>query len=118
MVNGRRADAFLQDTAFKVYFLLNLAVKKEEITYDAGKRRSTPTTGTGHAAGEKQKPLDALNDTAVGQKASQALKTVTGTAAKVQRNPVIAHCCAPQSASMTGWAISSARPSPISRSCR
>ncbi|PBD40338.1 hypothetical protein CK247_20000, partial [Klebsiella pneumoniae] len=28
---------------------------------------------------------------AVGQKASQALKTVTGTAAKVQRNPVIAH---------------------------
>lgn len=41
---------------------------------------------------EKSKsPLDALNDTAVGQKASQALKTVTGTAAKVQRNPVIAH---------------------------
>ncbi len=41
---------------------------------------------------EKNKsPLDALNDTAVGQKASQALKTVTGTAAKVQRNPVIAH---------------------------
>jgi membrane protein len=70
--------------------LLNLAVKKEEITYDAGKRRSTPTTGTGYAAGEKQKP-PRLNDTAVGQKASQALKTVTGTAAKVQRNPVIAH---------------------------
>lgn len=41
---------------------------------------------------EKSKStLEALNDTAVGQKASQALKTVTGTAAKVQRNPVIAH---------------------------
>ena len=68
---------------------------------------------------EKNKsPLDALNDTAVGQKASQALKTVTGTAAKVQRNPVIATYCAPQNVSMTGWAISSARPSPTSRSCR
>ena len=41
---------------------------------------------------EKSKSTpEALNDTAVGQKASQALKTVTGTAAKVQRNPVIAH---------------------------
>ncbi|GKM53066.1 hypothetical protein NUKP67_15650 [Klebsiella variicola] len=56
MENGGQAEAFLQDTPFKVYFLLNLAVKKEEITYDAGKRRSKPTTGTGHAAGEKQKP--------------------------------------------------------------
>ena len=38
-------------------------------------------------------------------KSQPALKTVTGTAAKVQRNPVIAICCAPQSASMTGSAI-------------
>ncbi|MCQ4010637.1 hypothetical protein FK521_28665, partial [Klebsiella pneumoniae] len=46
--------------------MLNLAVKKEEITYDAGKRRSTPATGTGYElswqdAQRRQAELTALS---------------------------------------------------------
>ncbi|MGR7785708.1 YhjD/YihY/BrkB family envelope integrity protein [Klebsiella aerogenes] len=50
-----------------------------------------PPQETGQQPEKNKSTLAAINDSAVGQKANQALKTVTGTAAKVQRNPVIAH---------------------------
>ena len=48
-----------------------------------------PPQETGQQPEKNKSTLAAINDSAVGQKANQALKTVTGTAAKVQRNPVI-----------------------------
>ena len=40
---------------------------------------------------ENKSALAAINDSTVAKKANQALKSVTGTAEKVQRNPIIAH---------------------------
>jgi hypothetical protein len=103
---------------FTYIILKNLAVKKEEITHDIGKRRETPDPGSGPAAGKSKSPLAAINDSAVAQKANQALKTVTGTAEKVQRTRLLRTCCAQPNALTTGWETSSARPSPTSRFCR
>ena len=50
-----------------------------------------PTQDPGQPPEKSKSPLAAINDSAVAQKANQALKTVTGTAEKVQRNPIIAH---------------------------
>ena len=50
-----------------------------------------PAQDPGQQPDENKSALAAINDSTVAKKANQALKSVTGTAEKVQRNPIIAH---------------------------
>lgn len=77
-----------------------------------------PTQDPGQPPEKSKSPLAAINDSAVAQKANQALKTVTGTAEKVQRNPIIAHLLRATERLTTEWETSSAPPSPTSHFCR
>lgn len=50
-----------------------------------------PTEDPGQQPDKNKSAMAAINDSTVAKKANQALKSVTGTAEKVQRNHMVAH---------------------------
>ena len=77
-----------------------------------------PTQDPGQPPEKSKSPLAAINDSAVAQKANQALKSVTGTAEKFRGTRLLRTCCAQPNGLTTGWETSSVRPSPTFRFCR
>ena len=66
----------------------------------------------------EHEPIKQLDNSEKGGKVSQALETVTTTAEKVQRQPVIAHLIRATERFTIGWVTSLGRLSPISHFCR
>ncbi len=66
----------------------------------------------------EHEPIKQLDNSEKGGKVSQALETVTTTAEKVQRQPVIAHLIRATERFNDGWVTSLVRLSPISHFCR
>ena len=62
----------------------------------------------------EHEPIKQLDNSEKGGKVSQALETVTTTAEKVQRQPVIAHLIRATERLTIGWVTSLVRLSPIS----